>query len=410
MDSSVETRPAPTRAEGLARLEAFRPSMGARYAKRRNYDLGPGRHDNVSCLSPWVRRRLVTERELVDAALASHGASAAEKFLQEVFWRTYFKGWLENRPSIWTAYRNGLDRDLLAVDADRGLARRVAAAEKGRSGIDCLDAWAEELVETGYLHNHARMWFASIWCFTLGLPWRIGADFFLRHLLDGDPASNTLGWRWVAGLHTKGKNYAAQAWNIAKFTGERFEPTKEELAQNPAPLEEADPLPPPSAPRMPEAPDPNRPTALLVHEDDCTPEHLGLDFGAMKAMATLRATHARSPREVAPKVADFDAGALADAAVRAVNLGAPPGAELQADRPARLVEWAKNAGATQIVTPFVPVGPVRDFLDRAAPDLRSAGVCLAEIRRDWDTLTWPYATAGFFKVKTKIPKILGELA
>jgi deoxyribodipyrimidine photo-lyase len=65
----------------------------------------------------------------------------------------------------------------------------------------------QELVETGYLHNHARMWFASIWIFTLRLPWELGADFFLRHLLDGDAASNTLSWRWVAGLHTKGKHY-----------------------------------------------------------------------------------------------------------------------------------------------------------------------------------------------------------
>jgi deoxyribodipyrimidine photo-lyase len=66
------------------------------------------------------------------------------------------------------------------------------------------------------------MWFASIWIFTLGLPWRIGADFFYRHLLDGDAASNTLSWRWVAGLHTRGKAYAAESWNIEKFTGGRF--------------------------------------------------------------------------------------------------------------------------------------------------------------------------------------------
>ena len=61
------------------------------------------------------------------------------------------------------------------------------------------------------------MWFASIWIFTLGLPWQKGAEFFMKHLLDGDAASNTLSWRWVGGLQTKGKHYLAQSWNISKF-------------------------------------------------------------------------------------------------------------------------------------------------------------------------------------------------
>ena len=98
------------------------------------------------------------------------------------------------------------------------------AAIDGETGIECFDAWSAELCETGYLHNHARMWFASIWIFTLKLPWRLGADFFYRHLLDGDAASNTLSWRWVAGLHTRGKPYAARADNIATYSGGRFTP------------------------------------------------------------------------------------------------------------------------------------------------------------------------------------------
>ena len=62
------------------------------------------------------------------------------------------------------------------------------------------------------------MWFASIWIHTLELQWELGADFFLKHLLDGDPASNTLSWRWVAGIHTKGKNYIARKSNIEKYS------------------------------------------------------------------------------------------------------------------------------------------------------------------------------------------------
>ena len=84
----------------------------------------------------------------------------------------------------------------------------------------------KELKENNYLHNHARMWFASIWIFTLKLPWQLGAEFFLQHLFDGDAASNTLGWRWVAGVQTKGKNYIAKEWNIKLFSDNRFQNVK----------------------------------------------------------------------------------------------------------------------------------------------------------------------------------------
>ncbi|MEM1344407.1 MAG: FAD-binding domain-containing protein [Pseudomonadota bacterium] len=399
----------PSRAAGLTRAKAFQPSMGSRYTNRRNYDQGPGRHDGVSQLSPYVRRRLVTERELVDLALASHDKNAAEKFIHEVFWRTYFKGWLENRPSVWTQYRTGLERDLAGLGGDKGLAKRVRQAEDGATGIECFDAWAEELVETGYLHNHARMWFASIWVFTLGLPWRIGADFFLRHLIDGDPASNTLGWRWVAGLHTKGKAYEAQAWNIEKFTGGRFRPAPRDLNANIVPLEEAAEVPPSSPPRTPSGIQSGVPSALLIHEDDCRVEDFAVPFNDLAGVATLRVSHLRSPREVAPYVHDFDTGALADAAARASEHGAPEAKEIVADRPERLIEWAERAGAKQIITPFIPVGPTQDYLLRAAPALKQAGIRLAEVRRDWDSLTWPHATAGFFKVKKAIPKVLSQL-
>ncbi|WP_412509225.1 uL13 family ribosomal protein, partial [Roseovarius sp. SYSU LYC5161] len=263
--------PEPTRAAGAHVLAAFAPRMGRRYANGRNFDRGPGAHRDVSMLSPYLRRRLVTEHETVAAALGAHGHENAEKFVQEVIWRGYFKGWLERRPQVWDSYRDGLIRDLATLDTDRRLRRDVERAEAGETGLACFDAWARELVDTGYLHNHARMWFASIWIFTLELPWRVGADFFYRHLLDGDPASNTLGWRWVAGLHTRGKPYKAQAWNITKFTDHRFAPRDADLAEGVQGLDHLEPegLPDVLPLRAPVRPDPDAPTALLLTEEDC---------------------------------------------------------------------------------------------------------------------------------------------
>ena len=140
-----------------------------------------------------------------------------------MYWRSYWKGWLEHHPSVWPDYLEQVRSLLAEAAADDALALRYHAATAGETGIAVFDAWARELTGTGYLHNHARMWFASIWIFTLKLPWQLGADFFLRHLLDGDPASNTLSWRWVAGLHTPGKHYLARPDNIGRFAARRVE-------------------------------------------------------------------------------------------------------------------------------------------------------------------------------------------
>ena len=250
-----------TRAAAVARLQSFVPRAGLPYAARRNEDL-PG-HPHVSGLSPYLRHRLLTEAEVIDATLRAH-PQGADKFLAEVWWRTYWKGWLERRPAIWSAYRQGLTEAMNRLHAEGGLRDRWEAACTGRTGIDGFDHWAQELAATGYLHNHARMWFASIWIFTLRLPWELGADFFLRHLIDGDPASNTLSWRWVGGLHTAGKTYAATPDNIAKNTAGRFRPAG--LARDCAPL----PMQPHPAPRPVPLTDTlhDAPTALLLHEDD----------------------------------------------------------------------------------------------------------------------------------------------
>ena len=418
-----------TRAEALSRLAAFLPRAGAAYAANRNADL-PG-HPHVSTLSPYLRHRIVTEDEVARAVLSRHSARSAAKFLDELYWRVYWKGWLERRPKVWTDYRRGLGqaRDRLAVEG--GLRADWAAACRGETGIEGFDDWAQELTATGYLHNHARMWFASIWIFTLRLPWELGADFFLRHLLDGDPASNTLSWRWVAGLQTPGKSYAARADNIARFTGGRFRPHG--LAGHCAPLE--GPLPPSPGPvPRPDAVDPDAPAVLLVTEEDLSPGDLlrsdPLQHGpALRGKAVLAAPAGRSPLAVAPLVADpetgFVARALADYRARTGSTD-PEGATeplfwaAEADtgtgQPGWIAEtaealgdWAEACGARQILTPWAPVGPVADRLSLIAPRLEARGLRLLRLLRASDARAWPHATAGFFRFRAHIPDLLAEL-
>ncbi|MEP1612405.1 MAG: FAD-binding domain-containing protein [Roseobacter sp.] len=395
-----------TRAAGLAAMQMFVSGMGQRYAQGRNYDKGRGHHTDVSMLSPYLRRRLITEREVVAAAIDAHGHDNASKFIEEVIWRGYYKGWLERRPQVWDSYFTGLCADLDSLKRDRRLRRDIELAQAGQIGLDYFDSWAQELVATGYLHNHARMWFASIWIFTLELPWRLGADFFYRHLLDGDAAANTLNWRWAAGLHTRGKPYPATRQNITTFTNGRFTPADGELAKVVKGLEASEPegLPVVQPMRDMRSAEVGVPTAILITDEDCCVEDFDLSKLDIAGVATLSCSALRSSLPVSDAVSAFEHSALKDAAARLRHTTAT----LETTDPAGLAEWAKALQAKQILTPYVTQGPLRDWLNAAMPFLAAHDVRLCEQRRDWDTAIWSHATAGFFKVRKQIPRILEQ--
>ncbi len=369
-----------TRAAALDRLAGVVPQAGLAYAARRNTDAGPQADATTTALSPYLRRRLILEEEVVAAAIEAHGPQAAKKFVEEVFWRSYFKGHLESHPAIWTNYQHLVAQGQNQLATWSGMRRVFADAVAGHTGIDGFDDWARELVETGWLHNHARMWFASIWIFTLRLPWALGADFFLRHLIDGDPASNTLSWRWVAGLHTRGKAYVAKAENIRRYTDGRFSPKG--LDENPSALEETD-LAPTVALRT-AGPAPTGDMALLLHLDDLHPESLPLGNARVTRIGGLLA---HAPR-VVERVRHADEDAMADGLARAsAHFGCAAG----------LIEDGWTDGAP-LVTAWAPVGPSADLLPTDA----------LRVRRQWDELTWPRAARGYFQVKAAIPAILRD--
>ena len=220
----------PSREAALKKLNNFIESGLYNYSKLRNFDFGPNERSNISCLSPYITHGIISEKEVIKLSLKKFSFPKNEKFIQEVLWRIYWKGWLELRPNVWSDYLT----DLKKLKQEYTNNKNYFDAIEGKTKIQCFNIWVEELKNYNYLHNHTRMWFASIWIFTLGLPWQLGADFFMKYLYDGDCASNTLGWRWVAGIQTKGKNYVASEWNIKKFTNSRFNNIK--INENPVPI------------------------------------------------------------------------------------------------------------------------------------------------------------------------------
>ena len=385
----------PTRAAGLERLKTFLPSAGNNYAALRNYDLGQNNHTNVSLLSPYIRHRSLTEIEVLKSVLCYHSKKSSEKFVQEVFWRTYWKGWLEMRPAVWAAYQSKLNRLGDDLKTQSGFRKSWENACQGETGIECFDSWAKELFDTGYLHNHARMWFASIWIHTLKLPWELGADFFLRNLLDGDPASNTLGWRWVGGAQTVGKTYLASSQNIQKYTKDRFSPTN--LSLTPTMISGTE-----NPERKPivfdHIPCESKNYAVLLHSEDMDWSVLREFFpNAVKIFCLLPNNEPR-PLISSNLQHDFKKSLLKDSLNRwGDKLG-----------PISLIEnlnALENDAFDVIYTNYIPIGHTRDLVE----NYKFKNTKIIKITNSFDRRAWPFATHGFFRFKEQIDNLLTQL-
>jgi deoxyribodipyrimidine photo-lyase len=419
-----------TQAAGEFALEQFVSggNAGLKYERNRNTDFGPvpslSNTHSVSHLSPFIRYRMLLETQVPNKTLARETRVTAEKFIQEVFWRTYWKGWLENRSEVWRCYTEERD-DTIAINP--AIARAIDQATQGATNIQCFDAWVEELVSTGYLHNHTRMWFASIWIFTLNLPWAKGADFFMQHLCDADAASNTLSWRWVAGLHTAGKHYLARADNIARYTNQRFNPkgqlnesaqAKTESASEKSNLTvsttylgnyQARPI---SAATV-RAKGVDTRAWLLLHDEDLSPDDW-LVQDQIAGIIVLNSASTRSPNGIGQVSATFNDGALEDATNRLRHRWHLNDQQIICcASPAHL---AKQLGDHQafakapIVHAWIPVGSTRDALTEPVKQLRNQGITFQSVLSEWDQMAWPHATKGFFQFRTRIPELLNEIS
>lgn len=395
----------PTREAGLKRLKEFAQLAGETYSNERNFDFSSTKKNSVSALSPWIKHRLITEEEVLIEILKYHSPHSAMKFIQEVFWRGYFKGWLEQHPTVWSHHNEKLIKEYTKLENNKFVRENYMSAINGETGIECFDFWCEQLKSTGYLHNHVRMWFASIWVFTLKLPMELGADFFMLHLIDADAASNTLSWRWVSGLHTKGKAYAARASNIEKFTNGQFNPSGQ-LVEDINPLTENIDHPLVTLPQLDKSI--QKDAVLLVTEEDCSPE-TSLETKDLEVEILPLYLEKKYPRWIQPNnsVRFFSNTAVQNTCQRLGQLGVE-----KIDKTKwtdTILEASDRLGTKNIIIPKVPVGAVKSKLRKVKKNLAEHDIYIYEHYKNYDIYTWQHASKGFFKLKKQIPNILHQL-
>ncbi len=372
-----------SRAMALNQLNNFVENNLGEYSKLRNFDFGPEKRSNISCLSPYITHGIINEQEVIQKALSKFSFSKNEKFIQEVLWRTYWKGWLELRPNVWADYLVELNQ----IKNEFRDNKDYIAAIEGKTKIDCFNEWVNELKENNYLHNHTRMWFASIWIFTLELPWQLGAEFFMQHLYDGDAASNTLGWRWVAGVQTQGKHYLASEWNIKKFTNNRFQNIK--LNEN-------------APPKVSEKSyqiikqDFNNPQKienknLLIFENNLSFEITDFKENNFKKIYLVSNKNENRAIKLSEKLVKFKSHLIEDQEQRLKNKSID----------CQIIDISELTNIENYYGLYPTVGENLDFLN-------SNNLKIDFLYRNLDQLAWQYCNKGFFNFKNYIPKIVSS--
>ena len=373
-----------SRANALDKLNYFVENNLSEYSKLRNFDYGPDNRSNISCLSPYITHGIINEKEVIKKSLNKFSFAKNEKFIQEVLWRTYWKGWLELRPSVWTDFLI----ELKQIKEDFQNNQTYKNAVEGKTSIECFNYWVNELKENNYLHNHTRMWFASIWIFTLDLPWQLGAEFFMQHLYDGDAASNTLGWRWVAGVQTQGKHYLASEWNIKKFTNNRFNNMK--LNEN---------APPKISEKKysilrrdftnPENIDQNN---LIIFENNLCFETSDFQNNKFKKFYIISNKNENRCIKLSEKVLKFKSLLIQDQEQRFKNQSID----------FEVIDISEIKKIEKAIGLYPNIGENLDYLN-------SNTFKIDFIYRELDQHSWQYCNKGFFNFKNFIPKIVSTL-
>ena len=373
-----------SKAAALNRLNNFVEQNLSEYSKLRNFDFGPENRTNISGLSPYITHGVINEKEVIEKSLSKFSFSKNEKFIQEVLWRTYWKGWLELRPNVWTDYIAELNK----IREEYKDNQNYKDAIDGKTTIECFNYWVTELRENNYLHNHTRMWFASIWIFTLELPWQLGAEFFMQHLYDGDSTSNTLGWRWVAGIQTQGKHYLASEWNIKKFTNNRFNNIKLNEDAPPKVSEKTYQIIKKDFNNPQNIEDKN----LLIFENNLSFEITDFQNNKFKKIYLISSKNENRSIKLSEKVVKFKSLLIEDQEQRLKAMSFD----------CEVIDISEIKKIENCYGLYPTVGENLDYLNLN-------NIKLDFLYRKLDQYSWQYCNKGFFNFKNYIPKIISSL-
>ena len=372
-----------SRAKAVDQLNNFIEQNLTDYSKLRNFDFGPDNRSNISCLSPYITHGIINELEVINKSLKKFSFVKNEKFIQEVMWRVYWKGWLELRPNVWSDYLIELDKLRDEFKNDQNYLNVI----EGKTNIECFNQWVNELKENNYLHNHTRMWFASIWIFTLELPWQLGAEFFMQHLYDGDTASNTLGWRWVAGVQTQGKHYLASEWNINKFTNNRFQNIKLNENASPKISNKSYPL----IKRNFNNPQNLEEKNLLIFENNLSFEITDFQENNFKKIYIISNKNENRSIKLSEKLVKFKSLLMKDQEQRLKDKSID----------CEVIDISEVKNIENYYSLYPTVGENLDYLN-------SNNIKMVFLYRNLDQLSWQYCNKGFFNFKNYIPKIISS--
>ena len=371
------------RQHSIDKMTDWMPNAASSYQSSRNYDLDG--KQTTSRLSESISAGILSEVDVIDCAKRFNISMKNNKFIEEIFWRVYFRGYFETHPSVWTHYTKNLNSHF------QKLPKYYDIAVKGETELECFNAWINQLKETGYLHNHTRMWFASIWIFTLDLPWELGADLFMRYLNDADEASNTLSWRWVAWLHTSKKPYVARASNIFKYT-QKYNP-QNKLNPSPEPIREAidhafKPLELDQA--LPYS------ASLVMFDNFLDIKQLNLEDCALENFYVFEHSQETS-RNIDREKARVRSEIVAEISNK-INLKPQFFNEKSIDR----------LFGQSLVTSYIFSGYFKDQISPLLNQIeRNSNTTY--LLRDLDSLSWNFCKGGYFKLKTKIQEITADL-
>ena len=350
------------------------------YEKFRNFDYGPTNESSVSKLSPYISHRVLLEYELLEEVKKKYQSKNVNKFIEEIYWRIYWKGWMENRPSVWRDFISDKDYDYDYETYEKAI--------NGNSELGFFNSWVNELKTYNYLHNHTRMWFASTWIFNLGLPWQLGATFFFKHLYDGDAASNLLSWRWVAGLQTKGKQYLFSPSNLRRFSNNRFNVKK--INNRQILLEESNQIP--YEDKIYKSNIKPKSKSLILFENDLHVPTLRNIFRNYKDVFIVVLENEQRKIKLSESVISFKKELVHEFTSQLDNV-------ISID-PARLQEILKDINQLDMIYPGI--GENNDFMN----DFKMKNnKVIFNLVRDQDLFAWKFAKKGFFKFKENITQI-----